>query len=292
MRNAQYAEQISVISPDFPIGCGDSGSGRPLVLLHCSGSDRQHWCRFLKAWAETGAKPRRFIMPELFGCGGTGRWPYDGHPSLQDYAALVCHALEKLDEPVDLVGHSFGGAVALQIARDIPDKIASLTLIEPAAFFILRDQGAEETRLLGEFEAVGMTVRQAAMTKDPVVRRRGMQSFVEYWNGAGRWDSLSAALQEATAEMVGVVANDIAAALTETSRLRDYAALPVPTLLIGGQYSPAPVRHMNAMLAQALRATRAASIVGAGHMTPISHAPVLASLIVDHADTRRSQPWF
>lgn len=295
MQNAQYAEQAAAPSfPPFgvPIGCGDIGTGRPLVLLHCSGSDRQHWGRCLKAWAEIGAPPRRFLTPELFGCGETGRWPGAGHPSLQDYAALVGRSLEDLDEPVDLVGHSFGGAVALQIARDMPGKIASLTLIEPAAFFILRDQGSMEARLLGEFEQLGATVRQAAMAKDRAAQRLGIRDFVEYWNGAGRWDTLSPALRDTMAGMVGVVAHDIAAALSETSRLRDYAALATPTLLIGGQHSPAPVRHMNAMLSDTLRAAQAASIPGAGHMTPISHAAILTRLISDHVDESRSQPWF
>lgn len=281
MRNAPYAEQSA---PFIPVGCGDIGSGKPLVLLHCSGSDRQHWSRCLKAWSEIGGPPRRFLMPELFGCGETGRWPGRDHPTLQDYAALVCQSLADLDQPVDLVGHSFGGAVALQIARERPERIASLTLIEPAAFFILRDQGATEACLLAEFEALGATVRQAARAEDGAERRRGMRSFVEYWNGAGRWEALSPSLQEAMAEMVGVVANDIAAALTETSRLRDYAALPIPTLLIGGRHSPEPVRHINAMLARALASTRSATIAGAGHMTPISHAAILADLISDHAE--------
>lgn len=292
MRNQQYAEQVAGPSrpPRFSIGCGDIGSGKPLLLLHCSGSDRQHWSRCLKAWAEIGAKPRRFLMPELFGCGETSRWPGPHHPSLQDYAALVCRSLEDLDGPVDMVGHSFGGAVALQIAREMPECIASLTLIEPAAFFILRDQGGTEARLLAEFAALGATVLQAAAATSNAARRHGMQAFVEYWNGAGRWDSLSPSLQAAMTDMIGVIANDIAAVLAETRRLADYAGLSMPVLLISGQHSPAPVRHMNAMLSHTLRAARAASIPGAGHMTPISHASTLAFLIADHVPGGRSQP--
>lgn len=298
MQIAQYAEQIRETTPslpaalprEFPVGCGETGSGAPLVLLHCSGSDRQHWSRCIKAWGEFAAPPRRFILPELFGCGATGRWPGQNHPSLQDYASLVCRSLEAVDEPVDLVGHSFGGAVALQIARIMPERIASLTLIEPAAFFILRDQSAEEARLLSEFETLGKTVRQAAKASAGTERRHGMRCFLEYWNGEGRWDALSPSVQDSMAEMVGVVAGDVAAALTEKSRLRDYTDLPVPSLLIGGQHSPEPVRHINVMLAQALRPARAVSIAGAGHMTPISHPAILASLISDHVCSRRSPP--
>lgn len=289
MRIEQYAEQMPAAAAlallqGFPVGCGNTGQGRPLVLLHCSGSDRQHWSRCLGAWSAAGLPPRRFLMPELFGCGGTAPWPFDGHPSLQDYAALVGHALAHVDEPIDLVGHSFGGAVALQIARDRPETIASLTLIEPAAFFILRDQGERESRLLAEFEALGTVIRDAAAERDRTARRHAMRCFVEYWNGAGRWDAFTPALQDAMTDMLGVVAHDIAAALTEDSRLRDYAGLPMPVLLIGGQHSPAPVRHMNAMLAAALPVARATAIAGAGHMTPITHAPLLSHLIADHVD--------
>lgn len=298
MSNTQYAEQMDGAFPvsantlpaDFPVGCGEAGDGPPLVLLHCSGSDRQHWSRCLKAWSEIAAPPRRFIMPELFGCGATGRWPGRNHPSLQDYAALVCRSLDHLEEPIDLVGHSYGGAVALQIARTMPARIASLTLIEPAAFFILRDQGAEEARLLAEFEALGATVRRAATAGAGPDRRHGMRCFVEYWNGSGKWDALPPSLQDSMAALTGVVANDVAAALTETSRLRDYAGLPVRTLLIGGEHSPKPVCHMNAMLARALGSARAVSLTGAGHMTPISHPADLASLIADHVGGRPASP--
>src|SRR6185503_3141479 len=54
-------------------------------------------------------------------------------------AALVRALLDRYDGPAHLVGHSYGGAVALNVAHSRGAMLRSLTLIEPVAFHLLRD---------------------------------------------------------------------------------------------------------------------------------------------------------
>ncbi|MEK9968833.1 MAG: alpha/beta hydrolase, partial [Ferrovibrio sp.] len=68
----------------------------------------------MEAWSGMAdMPPRRILRPELFGCGGTAPWPGD-RPLRMDYVVdLICRMLSDVSEPIDLVGHSYGGAVAL-----------------------------------------------------------------------------------------------------------------------------------------------------------------------------------
>lgn len=267
---------------DFLIGCEDSGTaGPPLVLLHCSGADRQHWKRMMKAWDGTG---RRIIRPELFGCGQTAAWPGDRAVTLDDYAAIASACTADVDEPFDLVGHSMGGAVALRFALTRPERIRTLTLIEPAAFFLLKDRGEREWRLFAEITAVATAVHAGAATPSEAGRHCAMEYFFDYWSTAGRWQTVEKPARDAMAQTVAAISGDFTAAFGETTRLSDYTALAMPVLLVSGGQSPAPVRNIIDALARTLPAAQQVGIPDAGHMMPLTHAALLAGLIRDFQD--------
>lgn len=263
----------------FHAGCADDGVGRPTVLLHCSGADRSHWDRVIAAWTAKDSRPRRFLRPEFFGCGATARWPERWPITLQDYVHLVTAALADIDEPFDLVGHSFGGAVALAVARAMPERLRSLTLIEPSAFFLLREDGPQGDIQFEEAAQLARIVRRGVTTGTDAERRQTMAFFMDYWNGAGRWDRLPPQAQQAMADMADVVAQDIFAVFADRMRLADCRAIAVPSLLVTGGRSPGPVRHIVDRLADVMPAARMICIEDAAHMIPLTHAEVLARLL-------------
>ena len=283
--NVPATEQIQAdrgTDPDaavFTPGGADDGTGQPTVLLHCSGADRSHWDRVIAAWRIREAGPRRFLRPEFFGCGGTARWPGRRPITLQDHVRLVSAALANVDEPFDLIGHSFGGAVALAVAQAMPGRLRSLTLIEPSAFFLLREDGPQADILFEEAEQLARIVRHGATTGSDEARRRTMAFFMDYWNGAGRWDALPSRAQQAMADMADVVAQDIFAVFADRMRLADCRAITVPSLLIAGGRSPGPVRHIVSRLAEVMPAARKVCIEDAAHMIPLTHAEALAGLL-------------
>ena len=61
-----------------------------------------------------------------------------------------------------------------------------------------------------------------------------------------------------------------------------YRWLRIPTLLVSGENSPAPVHRIADMLSSTLLDTRQAVLQGAGHMLPLSHAETLGALIRGH----------
>lgn len=65
---------------------------------------------------------------------GFGKTPHPDYPlTVKDYAAGVLELMDKLNiEKATLVGHSFGGRVAIYIAAKYPEKVEKLVLVDSA----------------------------------------------------------------------------------------------------------------------------------------------------------------
>jgi hypothetical protein len=85
-----------------------------------------------------------------------------------------------------LVGHSYGGAVALHVAGLRRDLLRSLTLIEPAAFHLLRGTDAQA---FAEITEVATSVERATASGEYLA---GFGRFVDYWNGPEAWAGVPA----------------------------------------------------------------------------------------------------
>lgn len=106
---------------------GVSGSGRPIVFLHGWGLAHRSYRRGLKRLVRPGVAVYALAMP---GFSGTPELP-SSEFSIAGYARWVTKALDALgiDEPVVLIGHSFGGGVAIKTAHDHPERVARLILV-------------------------------------------------------------------------------------------------------------------------------------------------------------------
>jgi pimeloyl-ACP methyl ester carboxylesterase len=106
---------------------GVAGDGIPLLFLHGWGLAHHAYRRPLKRLVHLGC---RVYAPALPGFGGTADLPKDGL-ALSGYAAWVDEFLDAVGvtEPLIVVGHSFGGGVAIQVAHDLPARVRSLVLV-------------------------------------------------------------------------------------------------------------------------------------------------------------------
>jgi pyruvate dehydrogenase E2 component (dihydrolipoamide acetyltransferase) len=107
---------------------GRAHAGRPIVLIHGFGGDLNNWM-----FTQPGlAEDHWVIALDLPGHGGSSKDV--GAGDLAALSAVVAGLLTALGIPkAHLVGHSLGGAVALRMALDTPDRVASLSLISPAS---------------------------------------------------------------------------------------------------------------------------------------------------------------
>ncbi len=104
------------------------GEGEPIFLLHGSFSSLHTW----DSWQQEMSPYFMTISLDFPGHGLTGPDELKRY-STKDYSQVVLKLAEKLNLPrFHLAGNSMGGAVALQVASDNPEKVQSLNLIDAA----------------------------------------------------------------------------------------------------------------------------------------------------------------
>lgn len=106
----------------------DVGAGRPVLLLHGSGPGVSAWANW-RLTLPTLAERHRVIAPDMVGFGMTER-PEGIAYGLDTWVAHALGVLDALEvEQVDLVGNSFGGALALALAIRHPRRVRRLVLM-------------------------------------------------------------------------------------------------------------------------------------------------------------------
>lgn len=205
----------------------EQGSRQPVVLLHSSGASGAQW----RVLVDKLSHRFHMIAPDLYGYGATAPWPGHGEFSLADEAALIHTLLDGLDEPAHLIGHSYGGAVALHVARTRCEGLRSLTLIEPVAFHLLRDGDETDLAALREIIEIAGAVTRSLGCGD---YQDGLGRFIDYWSGPGTWASIPTSKRGAMAKSFAKVALDFHATINDASHLGDFEMIATPTMLVQG----------------------------------------------------------
>jgi pimeloyl-ACP methyl ester carboxylesterase len=134
---ADYSSRVSALAVTR------RGSGPCVVLVHGSvtGGDL--------TWRAQAPLAERYTLLVVDRPGFGEAPPPDGRVDWETDAALVAEALP---EGAHLVGHSYGGVIALLAAARRPQALASLTVIEPPAFAVARGD-ADVERFVAEAAA-------------------------------------------------------------------------------------------------------------------------------------------
>jgi pimeloyl-ACP methyl ester carboxylesterase len=243
----------------------ESGAGSPVLLLHCTGGSSRQW----SALAQRLASERRVVTANLYGYGGSSAWDGRAAFRLHHEAALIQELLRILGEPVDLVGHSYGGAVSLCVARAVPRKVKSLCVFEPASFHLLRTGDARDMQALHEITQVARAVWNALVSGEYVM---GSQCFVDYWSGCGAWMSLGESPREKLLARLPKIGLDFQAAIHDPAPLDAFRELTMPRLVMSGEKTTTAATRICDALCEIWPDARRAVVSGAGHMGPVTHA--------------------
>ncbi|MCV6584712.1 MAG: alpha/beta hydrolase, partial [Marinibacterium sp.] len=237
------------------------GSGpRQVLALHCTLAHSGAW----KGVASAFGDEVTLTCPDMPSHGKSPDW--DGHSQFPD---LMFDATAKLLTPgMDVIGHSFGATVALRLAAAFPERVRSLTLIEPVLFAVLPQQAPE---LLADQDRESAPYMAALADGDPETAAR---LFSGMWGVGGlSWDDLPEPLRASMIRGVQILPGCMPAVVDDTPGLFQPGvldAVTMPVLLLRGDQThdtmPPVLDGVNRYLPHA----RQAVIKGAGHMVPIT----------------------
>ena len=251
----------------------------PVLALHSSASTGGQW----KALAQSMRGQRRVLTPDLPGYGNPSVCTaMVGPADLGGEADWVLRQARLPAGPFHLVGHSYGAAVALKLALSAPERVCSLTLVEPVLFHLLMPGGANERRLFRQIIGVRDRLRGAVAAGWPA---HGMAAFVDFWSGEGFWQTLDLAKRQALAGQARSVVRNFDAALGETWPIEEVASLRAPLQLIYGNRSQPVTLRLTDLLIDVAQTVTATGIFGAGHMAPVTHATAVNAMIGHHIET-------
>jgi pimeloyl-ACP methyl ester carboxylesterase len=271
------ASAVGVSWEDFAIHVDDAGTGDPVVLLHSSGMSGDQWRRTRDALVAGGA---RVVVPDLIGSGRSTPLA-EGIPfHFTDDVAVVVRLLARLGAPAHVVGHSYGGLIALHAALRMagePARVRSLALYDPVAFGVL--EPGRDADALGDLSRVSF-----AWGTSPSEHEAWLRSFVDYWSGEGAWARLRDPMRAEFVRAGWVVHEGARTLVADATRGDAYRSLDAPVLLLGGDDSPLAARRVVQRLGESLPRARVAHVAGAGHMGPLTHPRPVHALIAAHLE--------
>jgi pimeloyl-ACP methyl ester carboxylesterase/predicted amino acid-binding ACT domain protein len=126
-RAARDLEWCTLDVDDRRASCAIGGQGLPVVFLHGWGLGHRAYQSALRDLVARGC---RVYAPALPGFGGTIELP-GTQRTIEGYSTWVRAFLDAIgiNEPALIVGHSFGGGVAIRVAHDAPERVRQLVLI-------------------------------------------------------------------------------------------------------------------------------------------------------------------
>ena len=197
---------------------------------------------------------------------------------MEQEARPVVDSIHRLGEPVHLIGHSYGGALALHIARTHPDLVRSLCLYEPTLFSILGTGDSADQQLMGEIASLSDAVRTGI---EEGFERYSAQVFTDFWGGVGAWQALNQTRRIAMKDWIEKAPADFHALLSEPEPDRIVDRNHPVSILVGSRTHP-HTRRIAELLSDQSDMVRMGYLEGAGHLGPFTMRDKFERMVLDH----------
>ncbi|WP_442578273.1 alpha/beta fold hydrolase [Mesorhizobium sp. ASY16-5R] len=255
----------------------ERGSGPTLVLVPGSCSTGAAWRPVMKVLGGNF----RFVTTSLLGYGATEERRSESDPSVLYEAEMLEAVVGRAGGNVHLVGHSFGGAVALIVAMRKRVKIASLTVLEAPLPSLLRH--CHEHAHYRAFRE---------MTDAYFAAYRGgdgdaIRTMIDFYGGEGTFASWPEKVRAYAVETTPVNMLDWVCAYDHPLAPEMLAAIDIPvSVVVGGSSHPAICRA-NGFASASIGGATFKTIGGAAHFMISTHPAQVADLIA--ANVTRGQ---
>jgi len=242
----------------------------PVLALHCS---LAHGGAF-RGLGRALAARATLIAPDLPGHGSGPPWPGPGRGT--QAAQALAEGL--LDRPMHVLGHSWGGVVALRLAAAHSGRVLSLTLLEPVLHAAAAGRPGHAAEMAAEARVRALLAAGEA--------EAAARAFATVWGGVADWAALAPERRAQLAAGMPMAMGEDAAINGPGPLLAPggLEALAVPVLLLEGAESPPVIAEIMEAVAARLPDARRAAIPGAGHMLPVTHPGPVAARIAAFLD--------
>lgn len=223
---------------------------------------------------ESLSKSYRVLAPDLYGYGKSPEWPPDRELLLEDEIELFAPVLHSA-QTFHLIGHSYGGLVALKLALMDPSRIASLIVYEPTCFFLLADRAGFEA-FWQEIAEIREETSRLVDAGDP---EASAQLFVEYWVGPGAWSKTPEPARATVVKGMQKVRSEWANGLDRPFPTASFSSLDMPALFLTGSRTTAAARAVVQVLCGLVPHAEVIELPDLGHMGPITHSDAVNSAV-------------
>ncbi|HEX6117404.1 MAG TPA: alpha/beta hydrolase [Solirubrobacterales bacterium] len=240
----------------------EHGAGEPILCVHGAGGSALAWAGAVGELERRG----RVIVYDRRGCARSERpEPYE-RTSVREHAADAAALLAALDAaPAAVIGKSYGGTVALDLALRHPDRVRALALLEPDA---PRELMPGALRLV---DGLREHLRQVAA-------RDGMaavgEALVAEVGGEDAWRSFPEELRRVITGNGPAILAELGGEWWLEAEPTELAAIDQPTLIVAASDSPPEFRQASEALAEAIPNARLER-VGGGHIIDPTDPAVL-----------------
>ena len=244
-----------------------AGAGPGVVCLHSNASSSSQW----RALMETLASGFHVLAPDTHGAGKGPAWPAARPLALREEVAMLEPVFACAGTPFSLVGHSYGGAVALVAAAQTPQRVRALVLYEPTLFALV-DAACPPPN---DADGIRQTVERAGAALALGNRGGAAEHFIDVWMGAGAWQATPQSRRTAIEAAVVTVQGWGQALFAEPTPLKALGSLTMPVLLRVGKNSPVSAHAVARLLSQTLPRVETHEFEALGHMGPVTHPQVV-----------------
>ena len=256
-------------------GCIDydeTGAGPTIVLVPGSCSTGAAWRPIIGEFNSQF----RCVTTSLLGYGGTSERRTADDASIVYEAEILESVIRKAGGKVHVVGHSFGGGIALVVALRKRVPLASVTIVEAPAVEILRAMGEHD-----HYRAF-RNMTDEYFTSLENGNKEAIATMIDFFGGAGTFASWPPRLREYAVTTTSVNILDWASAYGFPISPAALAKIDVPTaILCGGESHPAVYRACE-LLTMCIPGASFATIEGAAHFMIATHPKNVARFIVEH----------
>lgn len=259
----------------------DEGEGPVVVLLHSSVSGNRQW----RALGEHLRPAYRVIAVNLYGYGETTPWTSPSRQTLADHVHLVEVLCEDLAMPIHVVGHSFGGSVALKVAATFGPRVSKLVLLEPNPFYLLKQHARIEA--FDEASALRDFVKEhgAAGHWEQVAER-----FANYWVGDGAWAAMPEKRRTTFLLSLRPNLHEWDAIDDETTPIDEWRRVAADVLVLRARDTRRSVAEIYDLLRATCPAWTYVEIASGGHMAPLSQPDAVNPIIRGFLDAGSASP--